>query len=235
MSRELTTVLTDRAYLECPRWHDGRLWVVDFYTYEVLSAAEDGSDLRVEAEVPQQPSGLGWLPDGRLLVVSMRDAKLLRREPDGALVVHADLAPHVSGHPNDMVVDGEGRAYVGNFGFDLMAGAPIGPAALLRVDPDGTVTRIVEDLMFPNGSVLTDDGVLLVGETFGNRVTAFDVAADGSLTGRRAWGRVRAVADLDRHRGGAAATRRRPRRLRPRRRGTAVDRRRQPRPGDPRP
>jgi len=187
MSRELTTVLTDRAYLECPRWHDGRLWVVDFYTYEVLSAAEDGSDLRVEAEVPQQPSGLGWLPDGRLLVVSMRDAKLLRREPDGALVVHADLAPHVSGHPNDMVVDGEGRAYVGNFGFDLMAGAPIRPAVLLRVDPDGTVARVAEDLMFPNGSVLTDGGALLVGETFGNRVTAFDVAADGSLSGRRAW------------------------------------------------
>lgn len=187
MTRELTTVLSGRAYLECPRWHDDRIWVVDFYTHEVLSAAEDGSDLRVEAVVPQQPSGLGWLPDGRLLVVSMRDAKLLRREPDGSLVVHADLAPYVSGHPNDMVVDGRGRAYVGNFGFDLMAGAPIGPAVLLRVDPDGAVVPVAEDLLFPNGSVLTDDGVLLVAETFGNRVTAFDVAADGSLSGRRAW------------------------------------------------
>lgn len=187
MSRELTTVLSGRSYLECPRWHDDRIWVVDFYTHEVLSAAEDGADLRVEAAVAQQPSGLGWLPDGRLLVVSMRDATLLRREPDGSLVVHADLAGHVSGHPNDMVVDGQGRAYVGNFGFDLMAGAPIGPAVLLRVDPDGTVTRVAEDLMFPNGSVLTDDGLLLVGETFGNRVTAFDVAADGSLSGRRVW------------------------------------------------
>ena len=187
MSRELTTVLSGRSYLECPRWHDGRIWVVDFYTHEVLSAAEDGSDLRVEAAVPQQPSGLGWLPDGRLLVVSMRDATLLRREPDGSLVVHADLAPYVSGHPNDMVVDERGRAYVGNFGFDLMAGAPIAPAALLRVDPDGAVTRVAEDMMFPNGSVLTDDGVLLVAETFGNRVTAFDVAADGGLSGRRVW------------------------------------------------
>ena len=187
MTREVTTVLSDRCFLECPRWHDGRLWVVDFYTHEVLSLAEDGSDLRVEAEVPQQPSGLGWLPDGRLLVVSMRDATLLRREPDGSLVVHADLAPHVSGHPNDMVVDGQGRAYVGNFGFDLMSGAPISPAVLLRVDPDGSVTQVADELLFPNGSVLTDDGLLLVDETFGNRVTAFDVAADGSLSGRRVW------------------------------------------------
>lgn len=187
MARELTTVLTDRCFLECPRWHDGRIWVVDFYTHEVLSAREDGSDLVVEAVVPHQPSGLGWLPDGRLLVVSMRDAQLLRREPDGTLAVHADLSAHVTGHPNDMVVDAQGRAYVGNFGFDLMGGAAIAPAALLRVDPDGTVTRVAEDLLFPNGSVLTDDGVLLVDETFGNRVTAFDVAADGSLSGRRVW------------------------------------------------
>jgi sugar lactone lactonase YvrE len=187
MSREISTVLTDRAYLECPRWHDGRIWVVDFYTHEVLSAAEDGSDLRVEAVVPQQPSGLGWLPDGRLLVVSMRDARVLRREADGTLVTHAELGAHVGGHPNDMVVDAQGRAFVGNFGFDLMGGAPIAPTGLVRVDPDGTVTPVAEDLWFPNGSVLTDDGVLLVDETFGNRVTAFDVAEDGTLVNRRTW------------------------------------------------
>jgi sugar lactone lactonase YvrE len=187
MSREISTVLTDRAYLECPRWHDGRIWVVDFYTHEVLSAAEDGSDLRVEAVVPQQPSGLGWLPDGRLLVVSMRDARVLRREVDGTLVTHAELGAHVGGHPNDMVVDAQGRAFVGNFGFDLMGGAPIAPTGLVRVDPDGTVTPVAEDLWFPNGSVLTDDGVLLVDETFGNRVTAFDVAEDGTLVNRRTW------------------------------------------------
>ena len=146
MSRALTTVLSGRSYLECPRWHDDRIWVVDFYTHEVLSAAEDGSDLRVEAMVPQQPSGLGWLPDGRLLVVSMRDRTLLRREESGELVVHADLAPYVTGHPNDMVVDAQGRAYVGNFGFDLMAGAPIDTATLVRVDPDGQVVVVAEDL-----------------------------------------------------------------------------------------
>ncbi|MFD4190442.1 SMP-30/gluconolactonase/LRE family protein [Amycolatopsis thermoflava] len=182
-----TSVLTGFSYLECPRWHEDRIWFADFYTHLVQSSLEDGSDLRVEAEVPGQPSGLGWLPDGRLLVVSMRDARLLRREPDGTLVTHADLSAHVTGHPNDMVVDAQGRAYVGNFGFDLMNGAPVAPANLLRVDPDGSVTVVAEDLWFPNGSVITDDGVLLVDETFGNRVTAFDIAADGSLTNRRVW------------------------------------------------
>jgi sugar lactone lactonase YvrE len=187
MSREITTVVTNQSYLECPRWHQDRIWFVDFYTHQVLSAREDGSDLRVEAEVPQQPSGLGWLADGRMVVVSMRDARLLRREPDGTMVTHAELRGYVSGHPNDMVVDGQGRAFVGNFGFDLMGGAPLEPADLLRVDPDGTVATVAGDMWFANGSVITDAGVLLVAETFGNRVTAFDIAADGSLTHRRNW------------------------------------------------
>ncbi|MDQ8046123.1 MAG: SMP-30/gluconolactonase/LRE family protein [Solirubrobacteraceae bacterium] len=189
MAREITTVLSDAHFLECPRWHEGRIWAVDFYAHHVVSALADGSDLRVEAEVPQQPSGLGWLPDGRMLVVSMRDARILRREPGGDLVVHADLSAHVTGHPNDMVVDEQGRAYVGNFGFDLMGGGDVAPANLLRVDPDGTVTEVATDVWFPNGSVITDDGVLLVDETFGNRVTAFDIAADGALGNRRTWAR----------------------------------------------
>ncbi len=187
MSAEITTILSELSFLECPRWHDGRIWVVDFYTHRVLSAAEDGQDVRVEAEVPQQPSGLGWLPDGRLLVVSMRDARVMRREADGQLVVHAELAGLVGGHPNDMVVDDRGRGYVGNFGFDLMAGAPLAPTVLLRVDPDGSVTQVADDLWFPNGSVITDSRVLLVDETFGNRVTAFDIQDDGSLSNRRNW------------------------------------------------
>jgi sugar lactone lactonase YvrE len=185
--REISTVLSGLSYLECPRWHESRIWVADFYTHQVLSAREDGSDLRQEAEVPGQPSGLGWLPDGRLLVISQHDSRLLRREPDGSLVTHADLSAHVTGEPNDMVVDGQGRAFVGNFGFDLMAGAPVAPTGLLRVDPDGSVTRVAEDLWFPNGSVITDDGALLVDETFGNRITAFDIAADGTLANRRVW------------------------------------------------
>ncbi|KID28826.1 gluconolactonase [Prauserella sp. Am3] len=187
MSRNAAAIVTDMSYTECPRWHDGRIWFSDFYTYAVYSAAEDGSDLRVEADVPQQPSGIDWLPDGRLLIVSMRDRKVLRREADGTLVEHADLSGHVGGHPNDMVVDDQGRAFIGEFGFDLMGGAPLRTANLLRVDPDGTVTKVADDLWFPNGSVITDDGTLLVCETFGNRVTAFDIAGDGSLTGRREW------------------------------------------------
>ncbi len=185
--REISTVLGGLSYLECPRWHEGRIWVSDFYTHQVLSAREDGSDLQQEAEVPGQPSGLGWLPDGRLLVISQHDSRLVRREPDGSLVTHADLSAHVTGEPNDMVVDEQGRAFVGNFGFDLMAGAPVAPTVLLRVDPDGVVTQVADDMWFPNGSVITDDGVLLVDETFGNRITAFDIGADGALANRRVW------------------------------------------------
>jgi sugar lactone lactonase YvrE len=193
MTDAVTTVVSGFSFLEAPRWHGGRIWMSDFYTLQVLSVREDGSDLRVEADVAQQPSGLGWLPDGRLLVVSMRDRKILRREADGALVTHADLSGHAAGHLNDMAVDAAGRAYVGNFGFDLMNGAPLEPTALHRVDPDGEVTEVATDLWFPNGSVITHDGVLLVNETFGNRVTAFDVTDDGRLTNRRVWARFAAL------------------------------------------
>jgi sugar lactone lactonase YvrE len=182
-----TTVASGFKFLEAPRWHSGRIWFSDFYRHQVFSAREDGSDLRTEAAVPQQPAGLGWLPDGRLLVVSMRDRAVLRREPDGTLVVHADLSAHATGHANDMVLDRAGRAYVGNFGFDLMSGTPLETASLCRVDPDGTVTKAADDLWFPNGSVITPDGVLIVNETFGNRCTAFDLTEDGRLENRRVW------------------------------------------------
>ena len=187
MTATAATILSGFGFLEAPRWHEDRIWFSDFYTYRVLSAREDGSDLRTEAEVPQQPAGLGWLPDGRLLVASMRDRKVLRREVDGTLVTHADLGSHATGHANDMVVDAQGRAYVGNFGFDLMSGAPLETTSLHRVDPDGTVTQAAGDLWFPNGSVITPDGVLIVNETFGNRCTAFDLTPDGQLANRRTW------------------------------------------------
>jgi len=187
MTATPTTVVSEAHFLEAPRWHEGRIWFSDFYGYRVSSANEDGSDLRVEAEVPGQPSGLGWLPDGRLLIVSMTDRRILRREPDGTLVTHADLSSYATGLANDMSVDARGRAYVGNFGFDLMAGAPLEPAALHRADPDGTVTEVAGDLWFPNGSAITPDGVLLVVETFGDRVSAFDLTEDGRLTNRRVW------------------------------------------------
>jgi sugar lactone lactonase YvrE len=135
------------------------------------------------------------LPDGRLLVVSARDHTLLRVEHDGLVAVHADLSDHVGGNLNDMVVDAVGRAYVGNFGFDLGAGADPAPANLVKVDPDGTVTVAAEDLHFPNGSVITDSGVLLVDETFANRVSAFDIGSNGQLTNRRVWASFGEVPD----------------------------------------
>ncbi|MFT3660482.1 MAG: SMP-30/gluconolactonase/LRE family protein [Gordonia sp. (in: high G+C Gram-positive bacteria)] len=184
---ETTTVLSGHTFLEGPRWHDGRIWVSDLYTKRVLSANEDGSDLRVEASLSDQPSGLGWLPDGRLVVMSMLDHALLRREPDGAVVVHADLAGKLVGWGNDIVVDPEsGATYVGHFGFDLFAGDELRSTSIWRVGPDGTVTEAADGLYFPNGMVIVD-GVLRVNESWANRTTAFDIGDDGALSNRRVW------------------------------------------------
>jgi sugar lactone lactonase YvrE len=187
---ELRTLLEGGAFFESPRWHEGRWWVSDFYRHLVLTVDEDGRTEEV-LTVEGQPSGLGWLPDGDLLVVSMRDHRVLRRSADGSVSVHAELAQYCGGHLNDMVVSADGRAYVGNFGFDLMAFADPAPATLVRVDPDGTATVAAEDLLFPNGSVITPDGrTLIVGETAGARYTAFTIEPDGSLSDRRVWAQV---------------------------------------------
>ncbi|WP_199822508.1 SMP-30/gluconolactonase/LRE family protein [Streptomyces sp. WMMB 322] len=185
-ARELRVVLDGYSYLECPRWHDGRLWVSDFYTNKVVAADSRGG-AEVVAEVPNQPSGLGFLPDGRALIVSMRDHRVLVRDAAGALSEHADLSGAVSGMLNDMVVDEQGRAYVGNFGFDLMGGEPLRHTTITRVDTDGTVTTAADDLGFPNGMVILPGGVLVVAETFAARLTAFDIGEDGELSNRRVW------------------------------------------------
>ncbi|MBO0847953.1 MAG: SMP-30/gluconolactonase/LRE family protein [Pseudonocardia sp.] len=186
--RELAVVLDEYSFLECPRWHDGRLWVSDFYTNRVV-ATDGRGNTEVVAEVPGQPSGLGFLPDGRALIVSMRDHRVLVRSESGQLSEHADLSDTVPDMLNDMIVDEHGRAYVGNFGFDLMGGAALRYTTLTRVDPDGTVSTAAEDLGFPNGTVILPGGVLVVAETFAGRLTAFDIAGDGALTGRRVWAR----------------------------------------------
>ena len=189
-ARELRTLLEGGSFFEGPRWHEGRWWVSDFYRHLVLTVDADGRAEEV-LTVEGQPSGLGWLSDGSLLVVSMRDRRVLRRSPDGKIARHADIAEHCGGHANDMVVDAHGHAFVGNFGFDLMAGEDPAPAALVRVDPDGSASVAAEDLLFPNGSVITPDGrTLIVGETAGARYTAFTIADDGSLTERRVWAQV---------------------------------------------
>jgi sugar lactone lactonase YvrE len=185
------TLVEGGTFFEGPRWHDGRWWASDFYRHAVLSWAEDGSDERVELTVDAQPSGLGWYPDGSLVVVSMLDRRLLRRSPDGEVTEVASFGEHCGGPANDMVVDGAGRAYIGNFGFDLMANEHARRANLVRVDPDGTVAVVAEGLEFPNGSVVTPDGsTLIVGETTGSRYTAFTIADDGSLHDRRVWADV---------------------------------------------
>jgi sugar lactone lactonase YvrE len=183
----METLLDGGAFFESPRWHDGRWWFSDFFRRVVVAVDEDR---RVEEVVRVEgcPSGLGWLPDGSLLVVSMRDRRILRRLPSGELALHADISPVCDWHANDMVVAGDGSAYVGNFGFDLGT-EPARATALVRVAPGGaSSTRVAEDLLFPNGAMISDDGrTLIVAETWASRLTAFGVDPDGSLTHRRAW------------------------------------------------
>jgi sugar lactone lactonase YvrE len=189
MTRELSTLFEGGNYFECPRWHDGRWWAVDFYRHTVFTYDADGREEPV-LEVEAQPSGLGWLPDGDLLVVSMKDRRVLRRAADGTVTEHADVSELTTGHLNDMIVDRDGRAYAGNFGFDLMGGGQPEPATLVRIDPDGSAAIVADDLWFPNGTVIADDGTLIVAETFGARFTAFTIAEDGALTDRRVWAQV---------------------------------------------
>jgi sugar lactone lactonase YvrE len=202
--RRAVRTLTEGIYFgEGPRWRQdeagGRLWFSDFHAHAVKSVSLAG-DLRTELELADQPSGLGWMPDGSLLVVSMKKRQLWRRWPDGRFALHADLADYSAHMCNDMVVDGQGRAYVGNFGFDLDAAmAQRGPEGVIAdhattpvalVQPDGRVSSAAGDerFSFPNGSVITADGhTLVVAETFAGRLSAFDIASDGRLVNRREW------------------------------------------------
>jgi sugar lactone lactonase YvrE len=179
-------VLDGGAFFEGPRWRDGTWWVSDFYRHQVSRVTPDGRET-VVTEVAGQPSGLGWLSDGSLVIASMTD-HLLLRYADGELSTLADLSAYCGGHLNDLVVDGADRVFAGDFGMDLMGGGDAHTATLKRVDPGGAVSVVADGLHFPNGSVITPDGgTLIVGETLGNRYTAFDLGADGSLSGRRVW------------------------------------------------
>lgn len=183
---KLEPLLDGLSFGEGPRWRDDRLYFSDFYVHQVRTVDERGKTETI-VEVPGQPSGLGWRPDGTMLIVSMTDRRLMRFA-GGRLGVEAELGAIATGLCNDMIVDATGRAYVGNFGFDRHAGEAPRPAVLARVDPDGSVHAAASELMFPNGSVVTPDGrTMIVAETFAKRLTAFDLADDGTLSNRRVW------------------------------------------------
>jgi sugar lactone lactonase YvrE len=182
----ITNLVTGRAFLEGPCWHDGALYVSDMHGDAVLRVSEDG-DVTTVVEL-EQPSGLGWLPDGTLLISAMTRRAVMRY--DGSeLKLHADLRALAPYEINDMFVDRNGHAFIGQFGFDYSGGigAPQ-PAALLRVDPDGSAHEVADDMQFANGMVATaDHSTLLVAESVGKRLTAFDLGDDGSLANRRVW------------------------------------------------
>jgi sugar lactone lactonase YvrE len=182
-------VVDGLLFPEGPRWHADRLFCSDIFTTNVLSVTA-GGDVAVVCSVPGYPSGLGWSVDGALLIASVIDKRLLRREADGSLVTIADLSALTRWTINDMVVDGRGRAYIGDVGFELGRDAPR-PGQIVLVDVDGAARVVDDQVMFPNGSVVTPDGrTLIVGETFAGCLTAFDIADDGSLSNRRVWARL---------------------------------------------
>ena len=199
-SRMNAELLCDGLHFgEGPRWHEGKLWFSDFYDHAVKTVDAKGNVATMLA-VAGQPSGLGWLPDGNMLVVSMLDRQVLRLDDD-QLVVHADLSAVAEFHCNDMVVDAVGRAYVGNFGFDLHGAErsdnfaaqlkAYAGATLARVDLDGSVHVAATALQFPNGAVISPDGrTLIVAETLASQLTAFDVADDGTLRNQRPWAKL---------------------------------------------
>ena len=183
---EPQTLMTGIAFGESPRWHDGRLWFADWGTQELIAVDLEGRS-EVIVRAPSSPFCIDWLPDGRLLIVSARERLLLRREFDGSLLTHADLSGLSEHLWNDIVVDGRGNAYVGNIGFDF-PGGEFAPGTLALVTPDGSPRQVADGVAFPNGMVVTpDNSTLILAESYGSRLTAFDIGADGGLSGRRVW------------------------------------------------
>jgi sugar lactone lactonase YvrE len=185
---EPQVLMTGLAFGESPRWHDGRLWVSDWGAQEVIAVDLQGrSEVVVRVTFPSFPMCIDWLPDGRLLVVSPSEGLLMRREPDGSLVTHADLTGLSDFRWNDIVVDGRGNAYVNNVGFDF-PGGEFAPGIIALVTPDGSARQVAEGAAFPNGMVVTpDNSTLVLAESYSSALTAFDIAADGGLSNRRVW------------------------------------------------
>jgi sugar lactone lactonase YvrE len=196
MSKRITlkteVLLEGLIFPESPRWHNDKLWFVDMEGHKVMSVDLSGNTETI-LEIPGRVSGLGWLPDNKLLVVSMDDNTLLRLDPEGVNMV-ADFNKFGPVLMNDMVVDKKGRAYVGNFGFDYLNDQPFAPTKLILVHPNGDMKVVADNMAFPNGTVITpDDKTLIIAETFAVRLTAFDIMDDGSLTGRRVWANLKSL------------------------------------------
>ena len=186
MERKLETLMKGLTFGEGPRWHENKFYFSDFYSHKVYSLDLSGKH-EVIVEIPNQPSGLGWTPDGTMLIVSMKDRKLMSFK-DGLLTERADLTELSGFHCNDMVVDIDGNAFIGNFGFNTYDGEEIKPTNLILVKPGEEPVLAADNLFFPNGTVITPDNkTLIVGETYAARLTAFDKSEDGSLSNRRIW------------------------------------------------
>ncbi len=179
------TLMTGLAYGESPRWHDGRLWLANWTQQEIVAVDRAGkSEVVLRLPYPEFPFSIDWLPDGRLLVVSAGERPLVRQELDGSFVDHAKLERGW----NEIVVDGRGNAYINRVGFDMMAGEAFKTGTIALVTPDGVARQVAEGLYFPNGMAVTpDNATLIVAESYGRRLTAFDVANDGGLSNRRVW------------------------------------------------
>lgn len=194
-----TDFITGLTFSEDPRIYNGYLWFSDFFSKRVLKADMDSGEVETVCQLNDQPSGLGWLPDGRMLIVSMLHRKVFCQEKNGELKEYADLNQIATYHCNDMLVDKTGRAYVGNFGGDLSSLAKkygrealknmkLPTAAIACIEPNGNVKVVAENMLFPNGTVLTNNGkTMVIAETYGNCLTAFDIEEDGSLVNRRIW------------------------------------------------
>jgi sugar lactone lactonase YvrE len=183
-------VLDDLSFGESLRWHQDRLWLADWGAQEVLAVDREGRpEVMARVDFPAFPMSIDWLPDGPLLVVAARAGRLLRQEPDGSLVTHADLTGLADrGHPwNEIVVDGRGNAYLNNQGFDF-PGGEFAPGTIALLTPDGTARRVADGIAFPNGMAVTpDNSTLIVAESYGQKLTAFQIAADGTLYRPRVW------------------------------------------------
>ena len=190
----LATLATGLTFPESPRWHEGRLWVSDWGAHRVLAIDLDGR-VELAAQVESFPMCIDHLPDGRLLVVASAQRVILRQEANGTLVTHADLGGIADFPWNDIVVDGRGNTYVNNIGFDFAAG-DVKPGTVALVTPDGAARQVADGLLFPNGMAVTaDNRTLIVAESYGQRLTAFDIGADGDLANRREWAPVEGPPD----------------------------------------